>query len=185
MWETENMIRITAVSKTQRSTTKLKSAINMLTLRFCFLMRKIKAYLLRSDRKWRDFCRRANICAKCLSAILILLVFSPTANAQTGKASFYTMKSVRAEGNSGITASGAKFNEDSFTAAMRSRAFGKKYKVTNLTNGKSVLVTHNDYGPGKGPYAKGVIIDLSKGAFKKIADPKLGIIKVNVEEVRS
>lgn len=53
--------------------------------------------------------------------------------------------------------------------------------MTNASNGKSVIVRHNDFGPGKKPFANGVVIDLSKGAFAKIADLKKGIIDVEVK----
>lgn len=117
--------------------------------------------------------------------LIICLLFCSTAHASTGKASYYTLKSVKAEGNSGITASGEKFNEDSFTAAMRSYRFGQQYKVTNLSNGRYVIVRHNDYGPSKAVSERGVIIDLSKAAFEKIADIGIGIINVRVEGVNS
>ena len=64
---------------------------------------------------------------------------------------------------------------------MRSRDFGKWYKVTNLKNGKFVIVKHNDFGPNKKLHDSGRIIDLSLGAFEQIADPKLGVIEVRVE----
>ena len=52
--------------------------------------------------------------------------------------------------------------------------------VTNLANNKSVMVRIND----RGPYVRGRIIDLSKSMFKKIADPKVGVIDVSVEVLK-
>ena len=52
-------------------------------------------------------------------------------------------------------------------------------KVTNLANGKSVVVEINDYGP----QGKGRIIDLDKVAFAKIASLGAGVIGVKVEQV--
>jgi rare lipoprotein A len=96
-------------------------------------------------------------------------------------ASYYTYESCRREGTSGVwTASGERFNENDFTCAMRSRDFGKYYKVTNLNNGKSVIVRHNDFGPAKKLAKQGRIIDLSRGAFSAIADLRLGVIPVEV-----
>lgn len=115
-------------------------------------------------------------------ATLILMVCS--AHAETGSASYYTFKSCRAEGTSGyFTASGERFDENAMTCAMRSRAWGKHYRVTNLDNGKSVIVRNNDFGPNKRLHKQGRIIDLSKGAFQSIADLKKGIIKVSVVEI--
>jgi len=52
-------------------------------------------------------------------------------------------------------------------------------KVTNLANGKSVVVEINDYGP----QGKGRIIDLDKVAFTKIASIGAGVIGVKVEQI--
>jgi rare lipoprotein A len=51
-------------------------------------------------------------------------------------ASWYSTKSCQKEGTSGtLTASGEKFDENALTCAMRSRDFGKYYRITNLDNG--------------------------------------------------
>ena len=52
-------------------------------------------------------------------------------------------------------------------------------KVTNLANGRSVVVQINDYGP----QGKGRIIDLDKVAFTKIASIGAGVIGVRVEQI--
>lgn len=81
------------------------------------------------------------------------------------------------------TASGEKFNENKLTCAMRNHDFGKKFKITNLKNGKSVTVVHNDFGPSKKLVSKGRAVDLSRAAFMKIADLKEGVIPIQVEAV--
>ena len=82
------------------------------------------------------------------------------------------------------TASGERFDENDFTCAMRSREWGKMFEVTNLVNGKSVIVRLNDFGPNKKLHKKGRIIDLSKAAFAQIADLKQGIIRIKIEELK-
>jgi rare lipoprotein A len=62
------------------------------------------------------------------------------------------------------TASGEPFNPDGMTAAHRTYAFGTKLVVINPRNGKSVTVTVND----RGPFVKGVTLDLSRGAARAI-----------------
>jgi len=100
-------------------------------------------------------------------------------------ASYYTYQSCRKEGTSGVwTASGERFNENDLTCALRSRDFGGLYRVTNLKNGKSVVVRHNDYGPNKKLHAKGRIIDLSRGAFLRLAPLSDGVIPVKVERIK-
>jgi len=64
-------------------------------------------------------------------------------------------------------------------AASLSIPRGGYAKVTNTTNGKSIVVQIND----SGPYGKGRIIDLDKVAFQKIASLGAGVIGVKVEEV--
>ena len=93
---------------------------------------------------------------------------------KTGMASWYSDKT---------TTTGEKFNGNYLTCAMRKIDFGKHYKVCNIANNKYVVVRHNDFGPSKRSYNKGMIIDLSRSAFLRIADLKDGIINVTVEEV--
>jgi rare lipoprotein A len=76
------------------------------------------------------------------------------------------------------TASGERFSNSKFTAAHKKLPFGTKAKVTNLANGKSVVVIIND----RGPFSRGRDIDLSKKAFREITDNKNhGILKVSIE----
>ena len=62
------------------------------------------------------------------------------------------------------TASGESFNPNGHTAAHRTLPFGSKVTVTNPRNGKSVTVVIND----RGPFTKGVTIDLARGAARVI-----------------
>ena len=62
------------------------------------------------------------------------------------------------------TASGARFNPDGMTAAHRTLPFGTRLTVINPRNGRSVTVTVND----RGPFVRGVTLDLSRGAAKAI-----------------
>ncbi|MDD3964662.1 MAG: G5 domain-containing protein [Candidatus Moranbacteria bacterium] len=56
---------------------------------------------------------------------------------------------------------------------------GSFVKVTNVDNGKSVIVKIND----RGPFVPGRIIDLDKVAFAKIASLGAGVINVKMEEI--
>jgi len=56
---------------------------------------------------------------------------------------------------------------------------GSFVKVTNIANGKSVIVKIND----RGPFVPGRIIDLDKVAFAKIASIGAGVITVKMEEI--
>jgi rare lipoprotein A len=73
------------------------------------------------------------------------------------------------------TASGARFNPNGLTAAHRSLPFGTRVRVTNLNNGRSVTVTIND----RGPFIKGRVIDLSRGAAQRIGMTGAGVARVS------
>ena len=62
------------------------------------------------------------------------------------------------------TANGERYDMDSLTAAHRTLPFGSLVEVTNLENGRKVVVRIND----RGPFAKGRIIDLSREGARRI-----------------
>ena len=76
------------------------------------------------------------------------------------------------------TASGRRFDPTEMGCAMYDVPFDTLVKVTNLANGKSVVVKIFDRGPNKRLNRK---IDLYREAFRKIADLKQGLIEVKVE----
>ncbi len=78
------------------------------------------------------------------------------------------------------TASGERFNQYALTAAHKRLPFGSKVRVTNLSNGKSIVVVIND----RGPFIRGRIIDLSKTAFNRIGDLKSGLITVKIKVIK-
>ena len=75
------------------------------------------------------------------------------------------------------TASGERFNPSDLTAAHKTRPLGSKVKVTNPSNGKTVVVRIND----RGPYVAGRCLDLSKAAMETIGGTSSGVITVNYE----
>lgn len=75
------------------------------------------------------------------------------------------------------TASGQRYNCNAYTAAHRSLPFGTRVRVTNVRNGRSVIVTIND----RGPFIRGRIIDLSTAAARSIGMIGSGIAPVRVE----
>ena len=75
------------------------------------------------------------------------------------------------------TASGSIFNQGALTAAHRSWGFGTKVRVTNLRNGRNVVVTITD----RGPYVRGRGLDLSVGAAQVIGATSSGVVPVRLE----
>ena len=109
---------------------------------------------------------------KVMFLCLVLLVTS--ANAAT--ASYYGGKF-----HGRTTASGEKFNKWAMTTASNSHKMGTKLLVTNKANGKSVVVRVNDTGGFK---KYGRTLDLSRGAFAKIADINQGLIKIKIKVIK-
>lgn len=109
------------------------------------------------------------IAAAAIAATAILA--SQPAFAQCGKASWYALHS--------RTASGEMMNPSAMTAAHRSLKFGTKVRVTNKRNGKSVIVRIND----RGPFIKGRIIDLSKGAARQLGFISSGHTNICIAKV--
>ncbi|HCT76937.1 MAG TPA: septal ring lytic transglycosylase RlpA family lipoprotein [Micromonosporaceae bacterium] len=77
------------------------------------------------------------------------------------------------------TANGETFNPEALTAAHKTLPFNSRVRVTNPANGKSVIVRIND----RGPYISGRCIDLSRAAFREIANLSQGVLKVVNYEV--
>ena len=111
-------------------------------------------------------------------------IFAGIAPVITGQASWYSAHDKTDPFPHIHNADGSKFNENDYTCALQSRDFGKRYKVTNLRNGRSVIVKHCDYGPAHSYKDRKLnrVIDLSKAAFMAIADLSEGVILVKVEE---
>jgi rare lipoprotein A len=103
-----------------------------------------------------------------LSALIASTIAMPTiASAQTGIASVYS---------EGPTATGERVVASGMTAAHRTLPFGTMVRVTNTSNGRSVVVRIND----RGPFVKGRIIDLTPGAAHAIGIAGLGAVTVDI-----
>jgi len=97
-----------------------------------------------------------------LSAIAICPV-----HAESGLAAFY---------GGGQTASGEVTGPTGLTAAHRTLPFGTRVLVTNLRNGKTVVVRITD----RGPYGRGRIIDVSHAAALELDMIDSGTATVSV-----
>lgn len=93
--------------------------------------------------------------------------------AQEGRASWYH------EGRG--TANGERFHPDGLTAAHRSLPFGTMVRVTNRSNGRSVVVRVNDRGPAKWTHRS---IDLSRGAARALGMIRSGVAPVSVQTIQ-
>lgn len=75
------------------------------------------------------------------------------------------------------TANGEKYDQNALTAAHRTLQMPSLVRVTNLENGKSVVVRIND----RGPFKRGRVIDLSKRAATLLGFVNKGTAKVRIE----
>lgn len=78
------------------------------------------------------------------------------------------------------TASGEVFRTHSLTCASNTHKIGTYLKVTNVANDKSVVCKVNDTG-GFSKYGR--TLDLSKGAFSKIAHLNQGTVNVTIKRL--
>ena len=75
------------------------------------------------------------------------------------------------------TANGERFSKGTLTAAHRTLPFGTKVRVTNLSNGRSVVVRIND----RGPFKHHRVIDLAHGAASQLQMMQAGEVPVKLE----
>ncbi len=122
--------------------------------------------------------------------ILLLLLLSPAGCAGTGpppasalerevQVGFASYYGSRFHGSK--TASGERYDEKALTAAHRTLPFGTRVQVTNLSNGRKVVVTITD----RGPFARGRIIDVSRRAARKLDFLRDGTTKVRLDVVEN
>ncbi|WP_395648273.1 septal ring lytic transglycosylase RlpA family protein [Terricaulis sp.] len=90
---------------------------------------------------------------------------------QTGMASWYGPTF-----NGGATASGEQFDEMALTAAHPTLPIPSLVQVTNLENGREVIVRVND----RGPFVGGRLIDLSRGAAQVLGIEQQGQARVHI-----
>ena len=85
----------------------------------------------------------------------------------------------------GLIIAGNKFFINGHYAAMWGVPLGTKVRVTDLDNGRSIIVTINDRGPNKRLVAKGRIIDLAAKAFYDLTGNfRASTIRVRLEILR-
>jgi rare lipoprotein A len=72
------------------------------------------------------------------------------------------------------------YHASGMTAAHRSLPFGTRVRVTNMTNGRAVVVRIAD----RGPFIRGRTIDLSHGAAEAVGMTEAGVVHVKMEVIK-
>jgi rare lipoprotein A len=93
---------------------------------------------------------------------------------QIGYASWYG-----GERHGMATASGGLFNKNELTAAHPTLPLYSRVRVTNMANGRSVMVSITDRGPSH----QGRIIDLSQSAAEELGMRNRGVARVHVQPI--
>jgi rare lipoprotein A len=78
-------------------------------------------------------------------------------------------------------ADGSAYDGTGMTAAHKTLPLGTVARVTNLSNGESVMVRITD----RGPFSHGRILDLSESAAKQIGLYRMGVAQVRIEAFAS
>jgi rare lipoprotein A len=107
------------------------------------------------------------IALRLSAAVILGSVTATSLRAETGIASFY---------GGGATASGEVTRPAAFTAAHRTLPFGTQVLVTNISNGKTVVVCITD----RGPFGRRRIIDVSRAAARELDMIDSGTTEVSV-----
>lgn len=100
----------------------------------------------------------------------------PVVDTAVGHASFYSDKFIGKK-----TASGEIFSQDKLTCAHNTYPLGSKVRVTNLKNGKTIVLKVNDRLHHRNPR----LVDLTRAGATKLGFNKSGIVKVKVELISS
>jgi rare lipoprotein A len=78
------------------------------------------------------------------------------------------------------TASGEIFDQREMVAAHRTLPLGSVIQVTNLENGRRLIVRVIDRGPYGRNYRRGTILDVSRGAAGRLGFIRDGIVRVRI-----
>jgi rare lipoprotein A len=105
-------------------------------------------------------------------AAIATMSLAAAQTAEEGVANFYSDKF---EGKK--TASGQVYDKNALTASHKKLPYGTKVKVTNVENGKSVVVTVNDRMGASNP----AVIDVTKRAAEELGFVQTGKAKVKLE----
>ena len=102
--------------------------------------------------------------------VVALVAATGSACAESGIASLYA---TREQGTR--TSSGRALHDGALTAAHKTLPFGSRVRVTNRTNGRSVVVTITD----RGPFVRGRVIDLTPAGARAIGMSGLASVTVD------
>jgi len=101
------------------------------------------------------------------------------AYSEEGLGSWYGMDKGKVKEHGKLTASGRPYDQNALTAAHKTLPLGTRVQVTNLENGKRLMVVIND----RGPYIEGRIIDLTLRGARLLGYAEKGTARVRIEAI--
>ena len=107
-----------------------------------------------------------------LVSIGVVLALTGAAYAECGRASWYKAGHTTAEGR--------HYNPDGISVAHRSYRFGTMLRIVDQHTGKAIVARVGD----RGPFVRGRIVDLSRGAAIKLGIIDRGVTKVCISRVK-
>jgi rare lipoprotein A len=137
---------------------------------------------------WRLSSQRLSLLGLAVFAIALLVISkrpvasaaTPEPSVQEGLASWYGPGFHGQE-----TASGEIFDQRELVAAHRTLPFGSVIRVTNLENGRRATLRVIDRGPYGRNFRNGTILDVSRGAARRLGFIRDGLVKVRIEVLRT
>ena len=82
------------------------------------------------------------------------------------------------------TASGEIFDQREMVAAHRTLPLGSVIRITNLENGRRVTLRVIDRGPYGRNFRNGTIVDVSRGAARRLRFVRDGLVRIKLEVIR-
>jgi len=125
---------------------------------------------------WEDLMKKYHVLTALLGALFLLPLGAEELLTAETYASYYGEAF-----NGRPTSSGEIFDMNAYTAAHKTLPFGTFLEVTNLENGKKVVVRVND----RGPFVANREIDLSKAAAESLGMISRGVTRVSIKKVDS
>ena len=168
---TLNSVAATKHAKTAIVSKQTKAQTPKKTLKDASKAKFIKAEAKKQSKAAKQAVKSAKKNAKKPLSLTEKYKNTPRKHLQSGVASYYADKF-----NGHRTANGERFDNTAMTAAHPSLPFGTLIEVTNMRNGKKVVVRVND----RGPYTHSRVLDLSRNAARQLGMHNTGTAKVKV-----
>jgi len=124
---------------------------------------------------WEPLSRQGNVSPYQVRGVTYHLVDTRNGFEEVGIASWYGLKF-----HGELTSNGEIYNMYAMSAAHKHLPLPSYVRVTNLENGKQVVVRVND----RGPFHQGRVIDLSYAAATKLGYAEKGTAKVRLELIK-